>query len=90
MRQDGNEPEIYYKTDAVALEPGDAVCVEAGGGGGFGPSWERPAERVREDVRQGYVTPERAREAYGVALDSDTFEIDETETTRLRAQLAAA
>jgi N-methylhydantoinase B len=90
MRQDGNEPEIYYKTDAVALEPGDAVCVEAGGGGGFGPSWERPVERVREDVRQGYVTLESAREAYGVALDSDTFEIDETETIRLRAQLAAA
>jgi N-methylhydantoinase B len=97
----GNRVELVMdgapKTDMVnakifnaRLKAGDVFRVRGGGGGGFGPPWERPADRVREDVRQGYVTPESAREAYGVALDPDTFEIDEAETARLRAQLAAA
>jgi len=45
-------------------------------GAGFGPPWERPAETVREDVRQGYVTREAAARDYGVVLDPDTLAID--------------
>ena len=68
----------------------DIGGVLGGGGGGFGPPWERPAEQVREDVRQGYVSLECALEDFGVALDPDTFDIDFAETDRLRGQLAAA
>jgi len=44
-------------------------------------------ERVREDVLDGYVTLERARTEYGVALDPNTLELDAAETaTRGKAR----
>ena len=66
------------------LKPGDRLIARGGGGGGFGPAWERPVDKVREDVRQGYVTADAARNRYGVALDAETLAIDEEETARLR------
>src|SRR6266850_7800860 len=53
------------------LKPGDALILRTGGGGGFGDPRERPAETVANDVRQGYVSAEVARSAYGVALAAD-------------------
>jgi N-methylhydantoinase B len=54
-------------------------------GGGYGSALERPAEDVAEDVRQGYVGIKEARELYGVAVDPETFAVDEAETERLRS-----
>ncbi len=71
------------------VEEGDAFIVNSGGGGGFGSPLERPAEKVREDVRQGYVTPESARALYGVAMDPETLEIDRQATLRIREAMAA-
>ena len=50
------------------LEHNDVVRVERPGGGGLGDPFTRPVDIVLEDVRQGYVSPERARTDYGVAL----------------------
>ncbi len=69
------------------LKPGDRLIARGGGGGGFGPAWERPVDKVREDVRQGYVTADAARNRYGVALDAETLAIDEEKTARLRGHL---
>ena len=85
----GADP-VNAKILTARMAPGDVVKVLGGGGGGFGPPWERPAERVREDVRQGYVSRESALEDFGVALDPDTLEIDLAETRRRRGRLAAA
>jgi hypothetical protein len=41
---------------------------------------------VRDEVRDGIVSLQAARELYGVALDSKTLEIDERETARLRGR----
>ena len=71
------------------IETGDAFIVNSGGGGGFGPPVERPAERVREDVRQGYVSLEAARALYGVVIDPATLALDEDATARVRAAMAA-
>ncbi|MBP0448663.1 hydantoinase B/oxoprolinase family protein [Kitasatospora sp. RG8] len=54
------------KVNALAVHRGDVLRCESGGGGGFGPVAERPAEAVREDLRQGLLTRERAAAAYGV------------------------
>ena len=54
------------------------------GGGGFGDPHSRPAEKVQNDVRQGYVSVANARTLYGVALNGDTLDIDAAETERLR------
>ena len=70
-RKGETEPETYFKADAVALEPGDAVCVEAGGGGGYGAPTERPAEDVARDVRRGYVSMESALAHYGIRIGPD-------------------
>ena len=70
------------------LKPGDQLIARGGGGGGFGPAWERPVEKVREDVRQGYVTADAARNRYGVAVDAETFSVDQRETERLRRGLS--
>jgi N-methylhydantoinase B/oxoprolinase/acetone carboxylase alpha subunit len=50
--------------------PGDdSLIIETPGGGGLGPPRERPAEALRHDLRQGYVTPDAARAAYGAEPD---------------------
>ncbi|HZR70778.1 MAG TPA: hydantoinase B/oxoprolinase family protein [Burkholderiales bacterium] len=66
------------------LQKGDAFTLRAGGGGGFGPPFERDPERVAQDVRQGYVSLRAARELYGVALDEATFAVDRAATAKLR------
>jgi N-methylhydantoinase B len=85
-----NPEMVNAKVFTARLKAGDLFRVRGGGGGGFGPPWERPAEKVQEDVRQGYVTLESAKANYGVLLDSETLEINHEESDRLRAQLAAA
>jgi N-methylhydantoinase B len=73
------------KVLVAQLKPGDAFRISSGGGGGYGTPFERPAEDVREDVRQGYVTAKAAAEKYGVVIDPDSFAIDQTATDKLRA-----
>ncbi|NLE73850.1 MAG: hypothetical protein GX604_04370, partial [Actinobacteria bacterium] len=46
---------------------------------------QRPAEKVLHDVRNELVSLESARRDYGVAINSDTWEIDWQETEKLRA-----
>jgi N-methylhydantoinase B len=72
------------------LKEGDAYMVQSGGGGGYGAPWERPIERVAEDVRQGYVTPEAAEKLYGVVVDPASFVVDAAATEKRRAELRKA
>jgi N-methylhydantoinase B len=48
---------------------------------------ERDIEAVREDVRDGLVSVESARDDYGVVIDPQTLEVDESETNKLRDKL---
>ncbi|MFQ5418922.1 MAG: hydantoinase B/oxoprolinase family protein, partial [Anaerolineae bacterium] len=50
------------------LQPGDVVTMDAAGGGGYGRPSERDREAVLRDVRDGKVSVEAAREAYGVEV----------------------
>ena len=51
------------------LEEGDRLITVTPGGGGWGDPRERDAVRVRADVIDGFVTPDRARDVYGAVLD---------------------
>jgi N-methylhydantoinase B/oxoprolinase/acetone carboxylase alpha subunit len=67
--------------------PGDVVIMDAAGGGGFGDPLEREPELVENDVADGYVSIERAREDYGVVIDPETLKIDANASEKLRASL---
>ena len=47
------------------LAPGQRMRIVEAGGGGFGDPKARAASSVGEDVAQGYVSPQAAREIYG-------------------------
>ncbi len=72
--------------DGILLHRGDVLRIETGGGGGWGHPFDREPERVLADIRGGFVTAERARADYGVALGADGCSIDAAETARLRHQ----
>ncbi|MEK6710350.1 MAG: hydantoinase B/oxoprolinase family protein, partial [Nitrospinota bacterium] len=78
----GGEAELPQYAN-VDLQPG-RLLIEAGGGGGFGDPFERPAEEVLRDVRDGVVSLVAARGDYGVAVRPGTLEVDAQETGRLR------
>ncbi len=71
------------------LKPGDQLIARGGGGGGFGVPLDRPIEKVREDVRQVYVSLGAAKELYGVVIDPETMEVDADATDTARAPIAA-
>ncbi|MCY3775641.1 MAG: hydantoinase B/oxoprolinase family protein [Candidatus Aminicenantes bacterium] len=66
---------------------GEHVRIETCGGGGYGPPWERDPELVLRDVREEKISPARARDAYGVSVDTDRWTVELAETKRLRRQL---
>jgi N-methylhydantoinase B len=49
----------------------DVISFRCAGSAGFGPPSERPRELVRRDVEERYVSPEAARELYGLDLDAE-------------------
>lgn len=88
---DPNGEYFYFaRQDVWHTQPGAGSRYITNGGGGFGNPFERPPEKVCDDVRNGYVSIGQARAAYGVAisgdpdLDPEGLVIDEAETRRLR------
>jgi N-methylhydantoinase B len=53
----------------TTLKPGDRVTVETAGGGGFGDPRQRDRSLVAEDIANGKISANAAREIYG--LDAD-------------------
>ena len=72
----------------VQLQPGETIVGHTCGGGGYGPPHERDVERVAHDVREAWITVERAFETYGVRLD-ERGNVDPAGTVSRRAELEA-
>jgi N-methylhydantoinase B len=72
----------------LQLKPGDVISVQTPGGGGVESALRRPPAAVAADVTQAKISPERAREAYGVVLDPATLAVDEAATAAERARRA--
>jgi N-methylhydantoinase B/oxoprolinase/acetone carboxylase alpha subunit len=64
--------------------PGDVITFYNPGGGGYGDPRERDPELVRRDVMYGYVSPEKAKEAYGVVIDPETGMVNDCATAEQR------
>ena len=56
----------------------------ASGGGGFRDPLERDPALVLQDLRDGICTPAAARNAYGVVVDMERWEVNADETAALR------
>jgi N-methylhydantoinase B len=62
------------------------AIVRTGGGGGWGDPLDRDPEAVRHDVVEEFISPQSARDTYGVILGADGM-VDEAATTRQRNAL---
>ena len=83
-----NRPDLALRSKTrVPLPAGTEITLELPGGGGYGPPWRRDPARVLADVRDGYVSLEQARAAYGVAIDPKLMVVLDEETAALRAAL---
>ena len=76
--------EVGNSYGLTQLKPGDVVIIDAPGGGGCGKPIEREPEMVAEDVAQGYISLESARNDYGVVVDPVSFTVNVEETRKLR------
>src|SRR5438270_768227 len=77
-----SEPHDIGKRTVYRAELGEVIRLWGGGGGGFGEPFERDPEMVAADVAAGLVSPERAREIYGVAVANGA--VDAKATAALR------
>jgi N-methylhydantoinase B len=68
LRADGDREEFAIATE-VQINTGDVIRIHTGNGAGYGDPQARPPEKVLEDIRLGYLTPERARAIYGTTID---------------------
>ena len=65
LRADGSV-ETMGKCTGLALKAGDVVRMTTASGGGWGDPKRRDPELVRADVRNGYITPQQAKQHYGI------------------------
>lgn len=89
IRKDGTQERLPSKISNIPVLAGDKLVYRTAGGGGWKDPLERAPAEVRQDVLRQLVSRERARTDYGVVLDEETLEIDEVQTTTLRAELRA-
>lgn len=81
VNPDGVAVEQPSKT-TLHLSANDVVSYRTPGGGGFGNPRSRDPQAVLEDVLNGKVSEQRARDVYAVAIAGDL--VDDQETSRLR------
>ena len=67
-------------------QTGDVIQFLSAGGGGYGDAFERDPEAVQQDLINGYISIEKAREDYGVVIDEQTLMVDSAKTEDLRAK----
>jgi N-methylhydantoinase B len=92
-----HELNLYKGKDVIKVEPeslyafdeGDVFEIYGSGGGGYGNPHRRQIEAVVADVRDGIVSVDKARNDYGVVLNSKTFEVDVEATKSARGGLSA-
>ena len=85
-----DEREIRAFSDDNRWKRGDLVRIYTAGGGGWGDPLERDAAMVLDDVLDGFVSLDAARESYGVVINPDTLRVDGEATEEQRQSIRAA
>lgn len=78
---------IMRTMDFKPIASGERVITKCSGGGGWGDPLNRDVHKVQDDVMDGLVSIERARDVYGVVMNPETFEIDSKATEKLRTDM---
>lgn len=73
------------KIPQIILNPGEALRVIVGGGGGWGDPLERPIGEVSRDVAEGLYSEAFAARGYGVTVVDGV--VDEARSNKLRGEL---
>jgi len=66
----------------------DVLYVGWNGGGGYGDPLDRDPEALRADVAASIVSPDAARDIYGVVLGNGAVDVKATDTLRKRLRAA--
>lgn len=80
----GTAKEKRVGTYRATVAAGDRAIYETAGGAGYGPAIEREPSLVLEDVLEGYVSMNAARDIYRVAIVDGR--VDAEATRRLRSK----
>ena len=62
---------IDRQGEGPRAQAGDLLCVETGGGGGYGPPASVRSTAIQRDLDAGYVSREGAERDYGVTIGAD-------------------
>jgi N-methylhydantoinase B len=86
---EGERVTLELRQENFLQQPEDVYAVMWSAGGGFGDPMDREPDSVRDDVANGDVTANAARDIYGVVLSADAG-VDAEATRKLRAETRAA
>jgi N-methylhydantoinase B len=87
---DGNRIDVDL-VGSIELAAGERIVSIASGGGGYGSPLERDPALVLTDVREGWISRERASDVYGVVvagLETTSPRVDVDATQRRRQELS--
>ena len=60
----------------------DVVTFDKWGGGGYGDPLDRDPDHVLHDLREGYISAERAENLYGIVVHNDALDLEKTKARR--------
>lgn len=78
---------MHSKFSGLEVKADDVMSYFSPNGGGFGDPLKRRAQKVLEDVLDGFCSVDHAREAYGVIVDLEDETVDLDATNKLRAKM---
>ena len=84
-----SDPENIIELSTIIdfeLNPGEVYVAENAAGGGLGNPLEKDPEKVKHLVREGWISLEKAKEVYGVVIDTaqELYKVDYKATEELR------
>ena len=91
---DSDKKEFFPTMCMKPMFSGDILYTECMGGGGYGNPLDRDPEKIRIDIRDEYISVQRARNVYGVVIDPNSLTdnpedvtVDMAATDKLRGEL---
>lgn len=73
---DGTLRMLPSKTAPIFMSKGTVIGMQAPGGGGYGAPQERSLNAIQDDLDDGYISVEAAKELYGVTVERDDGRVE--------------